>query len=264
MKRFLGYLLAITLTTSAVVMMASVVLGDEDEPLPVVGGDPEPVGDRFEIAPARYEAAMYDLRREQDRVAQAQARFSAEAATTASQERDYLVSFTSPVASRAILTKVPDVSQLSITTFYAWLQLSASSVYVGTGTHDAVDIGWDNSAGRVEETLGFFKDFYQGFLASRADNLQVTAETTNDEVTQRTLMAQAEESVALAGEMSATSVPLYGIRCTCSPSALQTLATLIPGLGLRAVEPAGQSQYPLWPRDPLRDLIIASGGAYGI
>jgi hypothetical protein len=209
-------------------------------------------GTRFADAEFRYAGAVESKRAEDQRIRTAQSAFSSDRITAPSLKRDYLVSFARPVTADDLFDGLSKVSDADLQVVFAWLQSSPSSTHISIGEHSATGLGWTRS--NVASAAQKIRDFYSGYLGSQASSMEKTGPQGS---------TQASDTRQVNQQFSSSGVELFGMLCTCSPNALDGLASVVPNLELRAVEAAGTYQQPVPLNDPVRDLIIATGGRYG-
>lgn len=241
-------------------LQAFVSSGDEADEgrTPGVGEGVEPVGE-VETS-GRLAAALADVEREASRVRSAQQAYALDRAT-ADVDRRYLVSFTRPV-SAADLLGAASASGVGIEGLHVWLQTSPSSVDIITGRTLADAIQWSSSdvGGATARLAALYVD---GVTRRISSITQLVSGRTPRGASLEAVNRQLDSARALLAELNTSGPDLYGIECTCSPADLDALLLALPELSLRSVEAAGSYQFPIWPYNPSRQLIIETGGSYG-
>lgn len=218
-----------------------------------------------EVAESRYEAANVSSEAEKTRIAIASSSFSEDALTTPLLVRPYLVSFRDPVSVVEVL-RFARGEGMEVEEVFTWIG-APGAVEVGTGSHSTASLGWP---GVSDEDVG--AALARFYAARLSEMLEAIAQASNSSA--RTgpeggtplpsLQTQAIETEAALRLILAGDVPLYGMRCLCSPSQLQRAEESVAQFALRAVEPSDSHQFPIWPTDLLRTLILQSGGTYGL
>ncbi len=172
------------------------------------------------------------------------------------------MSFGQPVLAGTVLEASANLPAWNLRAVFTWLQAEATSEHFSYGEHAAADIQWvrgSTGASRAAEVLA---RFYDGFLAQKESTLRSTSTQQEESQTRSSIDRQADETARIRSDAMANGVPLYGVHCTCSPRALNDLAAAL-GIEFRAVERAAANLLPIPPNDPVRDLVISSGGRYG-
>lgn len=219
-----------------------------------------PAEERYSDAPGRLQAARLDAAAEKVRVDTAQRAFAQSLSKHGSTPQDYVVSFAVPIRADALLPALPGKGVL-LKQLFSWFQTDPKSIYVSTGFDEASALDWnpdqaDLAAKRLDAR-------YLDRLAKNRENLVLATQGRRGHLNTKRPEAQLAAIDDKIGAIRKNGVMLYGIRCLCSPESLTQLET--SGLvKIRVVEvPTGDRDRPLDPFDPLRDLIIASGGRYG-
>lgn len=251
-------IVSLVLVATAILLSGSVRgLADGGASLPPQGPDPDD----------RREAAVASRDREHARLEAAEASFESDLASSSSTIRNHLVSFSGGVPARSLLEAIAEIQHIELLEVFTWTSVGAT-VFPVTGTFAAADVGWpERSPAEVADHLG---DETAQFLAQRSVNLAAAMQAQGagalpgEARTKSPLLIQVAETEQLRELIDSQGALLYGIRCWCSPASLEALEASVPGLDLRAVERDSDFQAPVWPHDIERDLVITSGGSFGL
>ena len=195
----------------------------------------------------RCRAALQDLRYKRLREQQALHGALAQWQEDAQARRDYLVSFARPVRVQELLEDLEAHRDISVFELYLWAG-APGAVHPATGFRRVEDLGWpqedaESIASELQvDTLDFLRQGIRG--ARRIESAE-----------------SIREREAAVADVETHGVAAFGLRCECSLPSLVALSSR--GFPIRAVEPPGMYQEPMWPEDRLRELIIATGGRYG-
>lgn len=207
----------------------------------------------------RYQAALASKAAEDARIQAAQAAFEHDKQSPLAQH-SYVVSFATPVNALDVLNRAAEAN-LQWTEIFTWIEDAPGSIHVGTGRHTPDMVGYTPDSQGATRAFDALLDFYQARLAANLANLQRSFSFHQDAEGEGAANAQHAAVSAEHQQVQGRLLNLYGIACLCSPNDLEGLASSIPDLALRVVEQGVEA--PIWPRDAVRDLVIASNGSYG-
>lgn len=221
---------------------------------------------RYADAEARYQAAKADLAAEDMRIKKAQDTFAASYAIGPNVAATYLVTFVGPSRLTALLSAIQTEDEVKLHQVFTWVT-SEGAVNITTGSHRAEELGWPTSS--PDDIESRFKAFYVDSLdrtLKAIDEIAARRQSSGPRVpseSYQVLSNQRGETQSAKAEVQRQGIQVYGMTCLCTPAGLKRLEADVPGLGLRAVEIVGEHQFPIWPRDPIRDLVIVTMGKYG-
>ncbi|MFP5224701.1 MAG: hypothetical protein ACLGH3_03945 [Actinomycetota bacterium] len=207
-----------------------------------------PAPERYASADQRVQAALAHKEAEAARITSAREALGIALGSTPLVPRSYLVSLERPRALTALL-EAARIAGLEPTMVYVWLQTDPDSGEVTVGEHDIRSFGWSLTSGSQKPTADL-GDYYERVLQGRLDFDARAGDISSTLATLQAKLSQVKEGLRS-----------FGFRCLCTPKQLSDLAA--GGVALRAAETGTDHQQPIWPFDPDRDRVIATGGRYG-
>lgn len=216
---------------------------------------------RYSEAEARTKAALADLSAEEMRLSQAASDFGTQMASNPDTPFEYVLSFGTPIRALDLLAGIEAADDVNLQSVFIWLE-APGSVSPITGKYSSEDFGWPEQPPEIASDL-----ISQHALFALQNQLAAVKTARDEEAADGEgtdeLDKQISELTYLESAIRSSGVMLYGMQCVCSPTSVELLTSLVPGFVLRAAELQSSYEFPIWPRDALRDAIIETGGRYG-
>ena len=216
-------------------------------------GTAEPAGERSDVYLGRYRAALADERDEGLLLTAQRISFTVASVVAPDERRDYLISFEAPVAVDSLVGALQRAQGIGLIELHTWLATD-DTVQPGAGVVGPEEIEWPEwPPDRVAQVLR------HRALPALRQRLRLQGNVTGP-----VAAGLANEDRDVLAAVERRGVEAHGLRCLCSPSDLLGLVEVVPGLTIRAFELSGTiHESPIWPTNPLRDLIIETHGQYG-